>query len=209
MKKILSVFDMDKTITRIDCEMNFYKFLYKKKKIKKKDLAGFIKFHEGYKKNSFDSKKHLIFQNKVIKRRKLFKIKNTINYFIKRVIRKNLFDEVLKEIKKRKKVIISTSSNVFLAKKIIKKLFKVPFISTNINNKKKGLEESNFGILKYVNLKRWMKKRNMSYDIEFFTDSITDLPLLKRSKYKILINPNMEFIKKTKNLKNVRMLFIK
>ncbi|UOQ27912.1 haloacid dehalogenase (HAD) -like hydrolase/Phosphoserine phosphatase [Candidatus Vidania fulgoroideae] len=209
MKKILSVFDLDKTITRIDCEMNFYKFLYKKKKIKKKDLMGFVKFHEGYKKNNFDSKKHLIFQNKVIRKRKLFKIKNIINFFIKNIIKKNLFGEVLKEIKKRKKVIISTSSNVFLAKKIIRKLFKVPFISTNINNKKKGFETSNFGILKYINLKRWMKKKNISYDIEFFTDSITDLPLIKRSKYKILINPNMEFVKKTKDLKNVRILFLK
>ncbi|UOQ33131.1 haloacid dehalogenase (HAD) -like hydrolase/Phosphoserine phosphatase [Candidatus Vidania fulgoroideae] len=210
MKKILSVFDMDKTITRIDCEMNFYRFLYGRGKIKKKDLRGFINFHEGYKKNNFDSRKHLKFQNKVIKKRKLFKLRKSINFFIKKIIKRNLFNVIFNKLIKRKRSVISTSSNVFLAKKIIEKLFKVPFLSTNIKNKKKGFKTSNFGKYKLLNLKRWMKKNDFSsYDIEFFTDSITDLPLLKKAKYKILVNPNREFIKETINLKNIKILLIK
>ncbi|MGX7583119.1 haloacid dehalogenase-like hydrolase [Candidatus Vidania fulgoroideorum] len=210
--KILTVFDMDKTIIKIDCESTLQKFLYKKKQISKKEFKKFVFFHESYKTNNFDSEKHLMFQDKIIKKRKLSRFKKKIKEFIKKKIKKKIFKPIMKEFtKKRKNSIISTSSNYFWAKQIIETIFKnVPYICTNSSNSKKGFKNSNFGINKYINLKKWMKKENKKkHDIEFFTDSITDLPLILKSKFKILVNPNEEFIKKVKNLKNVRILFIK
>lgn len=210
MKKIISVFDMDKTIIKIDCESKLHNFLYKINKIKKKELNKFKFFHNSYKTNNFNSKKHLLYQEKIITKRKLFKCKKKIDEFIKKEIKKKINKTILKEFVKKKKKIISTSSNYFFAKRVIKTLFKVPFISTSKNNNRRKYKKINFGINKFKNLKIWMKKKKISsYKIEFYTDSITDLPLILKSKFKILVNPNNNFLEKVKKLENIRFIFTK
>ncbi|MGX7585937.1 HAD family hydrolase [Candidatus Vidania fulgoroideorum] len=209
VKVMISVFDLDKTIIKVDCEGLFYKVAYVKKIISSSTLREFFRFQEKYKNGKFEPMEHLEFQNKVIIKYKLRSRKGFLKYFISKYLRKNLNWTVYNEMLSREVVLISTASNHFLASKVNKYLLgSKNIICTSLDNPKRGYLPINYGIGKCKNLDIWIKKNNYKLcEVEFFTDSINDLPLLLKANRRFIVNPDVKLIKKSLKLSNRIILF--
>ncbi|MGX7576504.1 HAD family hydrolase [Candidatus Vidania fulgoroideorum] len=197
------IFDLDKTITSVDTEYNWVRYLRKNKIISKKKYKNAKKFYCKYNLGFLDFENYIYFFKKINE-----KVKN-INYHIKKYVnsfvRKRIYKRVYNIIKKVKNPIISTASNYIISKKICKLLKVKKIFCTRFKNKKLT---KNFQIYKVLNLVKWIiKKRLVDYKIHFFTDSINDLPMINFCDKVTLINPNNDLLKRIN--KKVSIFFIK
>ncbi|MGX7576930.1 hypothetical protein ACT2CI_00595 [Candidatus Vidania fulgoroideorum] len=187
----LHVFDLDKTILKIDCEKSFLYFLYKNKEIKKKEIKICEKFYNDYKNCCLNFKKYQKFYTKIIKKKK-----KKINFFLK-FLKKKIFYKSYLIMKKKKKKIISSSSNKIICEKICEKILKEDFIKSN----------KNFRRNKLYNIMKYLYKYN-SKKLIFYTDSNNDISMVNFSSKSIIINSDNLLIKKFYN-KKLRFIFIK
>ncbi|QSW37660.1 haloacid dehalogenase-like hydrolase [Candidatus Vidania fulgoroideae] len=209
--RLISIFDLDKTITKVDCEGLFYKIAFKKNLIPRAILNKFKQFHNDYNKGQFNAALHFKFQNTVIAKYKLKTKHHFINFFVKKYIKKNIYTYIAQQLKKKQLAIISTSSNKLMATAVNKILLKTKnIIYSSQHNKYKGLKEINHGINKVYNIKIWIKQHNITnYITEFYTDSENDYPLLKAANKRYIINPNKKLLSKSKQLENRTILILK
>ncbi|MGX7582688.1 haloacid dehalogenase-like hydrolase [Candidatus Vidania fulgoroideorum] len=210
-KVLISIFDLDKTITKVDCEGLFYKLAYKKKLITKTILNTFRQFHKDYNKGQFNAQAHFKFQNAVITKYKLKSKHRFINFFVKKYIRKNIHTYIAKQLIKKPLAVISTSSNELMATAVNKILLKNKhIIYTSKHNKKKGLKVINHGVNKVTNIKIWLKQQKITnYLLEFYTDSENDYPLLKAAHIRYIINPKDSLLSKSRLFENRTILILK
>ncbi|QSW37798.1 haloacid dehalogenase-like hydrolase [Candidatus Vidania fulgoroideae] len=210
-KILISIFDLDKTITKVDCEGLFYKTAFKKGLITRAILNKFRQFHKDYNKGRFNAYLHFKFQNTVITKYKLKTKQKFIKFFINKFIKKNIYTYIFKQLKKKPLAIISTSSNELMATAVNKILLKNKhIIYTSKHNKQKGFKEINHGINKVHNIKIWLKQHTITnYKTEFYTDSENDYPLLQAANKRYIINPNEKLLSKSKLFENRTILILK
>ncbi|MGX7586216.1 haloacid dehalogenase-like hydrolase [Candidatus Vidania fulgoroideorum] len=203
MKKKIYIFDLDKTITSVDTEYNWVRYLKKKKLISDKKYKEAKKFYCCYDEGLLDFNKYILFFNKL--NSKIKKIKKHKKIYVKTFIKKRIYMKIYNIIKKVKNPIISTASNKIISREIcnflkIKKLFCTEF------KKKKIIK--NYKTYKVVNVSKWLANKNIKdYIIHFYTDSINDLPMINFCEKVTLVNPNKKLLKRIN--KKVSILFIK
>ncbi|QSW37939.1 hypothetical protein JSR06_00565 [Candidatus Vidania fulgoroideae] len=195
----------------MDCEGLFYRVAYKKGIIDKETLTTLRLFYIEYTKNSFNPYEYFIYQLCIIKKFNLNVRKNFISFLIKSIIKVNVNKIIFSKLISRSNVIVSTSSISFISSIVVKALIhKSYLICTNANNINIGYDFINYSYSKVSNLMALLKKNYpKDYIIEFFTDSINDLPLLLKSNIRWIVNPSCYFLGKTTLLENRVVLFSK
>jgi HAD superfamily hydrolase (TIGR01490 family) len=102
--------------------------------------------------------------------------------------------------------VIITAQDNFLAYPFFKYLEADYLISNKriiSKNKIKGIENPNcYGEGKIILAEKYLSERNVHLkDCSFFSDSISDLPLFKKVKYPVAVNPDAELFKIAADLK--------
>ncbi|MGX7589767.1 hypothetical protein [Candidatus Vidania fulgoroideorum] len=208
---LISVFDLDNTLINVDCEGLFYRIAYSKHLIDIEALITFRLFYIDYINGCFNPVEHFVYQlYSIIK----FRLSNNtifLNYFISSFIKPNINSLVFNKMLIRSNVIISTASIDFISSGIVSLLFLNKYlISTSIYNSNLGFSLINYGSGKVFNLLKWIKINNIiQYNIEFFTDSVNDLPLILKSNIVWLVNPSYYLVTKTTLFENRVVLFSK
>ncbi|MGX7582827.1 haloacid dehalogenase-like hydrolase [Candidatus Vidania fulgoroideorum] len=203
MTKKIYVFDLDKTITSIDTEYNWVRYLKKNKMICKKKYKEAKKFYCNYEESSLNFKKYIIFFNKL--NNNIKNIKKHVKKYVNSFIKKRIYKRVFKIIKSKDNPIISTASNYLISNEI-RKILKVKKMFCTKFKKKKIIK--NYKIHKVINLSKWIAKKNYKdYMIHFYTDSINDLPMINFSEKVTLINPKKNLLKRI--YKKISIFFIK
>lgn len=170
----ICIFDFDKTIYNGDSSLDFYFFCLKKnKKLIKylpKQIIGIFLFLIGIKNKEYCKTNFFSFLNGI----------DNINEYVNLFWRENI--KKIKSFyfeKKRQNCIIISASPFFLLNPICKKLNIETLLATNID-RKTGIIKGNNCSGKEKVARLYKKYNNVIID-EFYTDSISDEPLIKIS----------------------------
>ncbi|MGX7458792.1 hypothetical protein [Candidatus Vidania fulgoroideorum] len=175
-----------------------------KRLIDKRSLVTLRSFYMDYIAGCFKPKEYFLYQAYVNIKFKLLNKKNFVKFFISSIVSVNINTTILGKLYTRSTIIISTSSIDFIARPVVSVLFNSKYlICTSTGNITLSFKLINHGTNKVINLIKYLSSSGISnYTIEFFTDSINDLPLLLRSDIRFIVNPSIYLLNKTTQMEN-------
>lgn len=210
--ELLAIFDVDYTLTKRETLMELYFFMLKKdirfiKFIPRSIMSGIL-----YSLKIYDAGKAKQSFIKFLEGVHEEEMKTLVKEFYEERLSKILYKDAIDTIKKLKNqgckvYLISASPEIYLNELYnIKEVDKI--IGTKLKKKdgiyKSAIEgENNKGEEKVRRLREFLKKENIEVDFEnsyMFSDSLSDLPLLKLVGNAYLINSR----KKYNNIKNIK-----
>lgn len=210
MRKYAAFFDMDKTILSENSGQLYYKYYYKKGEIKFIDFIRLlpipILYAFGMLKLEYISKalskKYLgLTENEIYK-----KTQRWFEDFGHKFIRKEMIEEINKHRKNGAEIVLISASPRNLCYPLYDYLDMDKLISTDLiieNNIFKGIQGKNvYGEEKVNRAKKYLSNNNMNFeDSYFYSDSISDLPLLKAVGNPVCVNPDKKLMKIAMNKK--------
>jgi len=214
MKKYTAFFDMDKTILSKNSGQLYYKYYYKKGEIGFMDFLKLlpipILFAFGMLKLEYISR---VLSDKYIGLTESEIYKKTQKWFDDfghKFIREDLVEEIKKHRKNNAEIVLISASPRNLCYPLYDYLDMDELISTDLiieNDIFKGIQGKNvYGNVKVERAKEFLSGKNMKFeDIYFYSDSISDLPLLEAVGNPICVNPDKKLMKVAIN-KNWKIL---
>ncbi len=214
MKKYAAFFDMDKTILSKNSGQLYYKYYYKKGEIGFMDFLKLlpipILFAFGMLKLEYISR---VLSDKYIGLTESEIYKKTQKWFDDfghKFIREDLVEEIKKHRKNNAEIVLISASPRNLCYPLYDYLDMDELISTDLiieNDIFKGIQGKNvYGNVKVERAKEFLSGKNMKFeDSYFYSDSISDLPLLEAVGNPICVNPDKKLMKVAIN-KNWKIL---
>jgi HAD superfamily hydrolase (TIGR01490 family) len=198
MKRI-AIFDIDGTLLKENTSIILLKSLYKDKKISLWTLIKAKYYNYLFRKNKFSIEDMRKYSLKFMKGWN----KNELEKYCKKIFEEKIKDKLLTEIiekinyhKNKKYLIILLTTAPELISNHIKEYVKADFSINSIIQSKNGIITGEFDKLcfennKYVFLKEFLIKKKINLNKSYFyTDSYTDLKVLKLVEFPIAVNPD-------------------
>lgn len=215
----LAIFDLDYTLINGDSDFLWGEYLSDIGAVNAKEYREKNDFFfNEYKKNSLDIFEFLNFSLKPLSNYPIEKLNKWHYEFIKEKILPIISKKALNKVKEHKKnddiLLVITATNDFITKPIVKLFGINNLLATRaefINGKYTGKPCGTpcYGEGKVKNLQKWLKTNNLSLtNSYFYSDSITDLPLLNLVDNPIVVNADekLQNIAKNNNWKILNWL---
>ncbi|PIS00459.1 MAG: HAD-IB family hydrolase [Chlamydiae bacterium CG10_big_fil_rev_8_21_14_0_10_35_9] len=200
------VFDLDNTLIKGNISFSFFLYLFLNKKISLSrlfyPLIKFAKYHLGL--LSLVDMHRLIFEN-FLKKQSLNFLKANVEPFlkakIKKIINTPVYNHLKHHLKEKNHVILMSSSPDFLVNPLAEILgIKNSYATSYLLDSLGRISDVNYfleGMVKAQFLDDHLKIDKLKYEkIVGFSDSINDLPLLKKCDEVYLVNPKRKLTKK-------------
>lgn len=196
----LVIFDLDDTLLCADSEFHFTKYIVKQGMLDKDFYLKKIKaFDKDYRSGNLNFRDYMRFLLYPL----IGKNKNEVDLLVANFINSSkdiLIDDLTLELLEKHKednVLIASGALDFIVKGFANYFEVEEFLGTKtefVEDKITGetVGEPNFDIGKLVHVSKWceQKKENLE-EATFYTDSIHDLPLVKKCKNSIVVSPDV------------------
>jgi phosphoserine phosphatase len=204
----LSIFDLDKTILKINTSFHYYIYLYKNRILPFTSLFKLFKYYIKYQFFNLSPKElHNVVFNRFLKGKYLNIISDYVDTYLEKYLSKSFYlPSILKmqtAINRKDHVILLSNSPDFLVKKIVDILkindYRASTYIVDAKNRLLNIEKIIDGKeKKKIALKIAGKLNIKKENIEVYSDCIWDLPLFDIAGKKIAVNPSKKLLKHAK-----------
>lgn len=201
MSNNLVVFDLDYTLISVDCSTLWCKYMYDKGIVDSSFLKKEEELMMEYDIGKMSVYEYISFSTKPLLSMSCDDVSLLVKNFIEKDIADKIYPQAKNLIEKCKQnnedILIISASASYLVKEVAYILGIDKVLSINVEIKDNRYTQNIVGIPtfregKVTNLERYLSDRN--YDnIIFYTDSINDLPLLRRVNKGYVVNPLPNF----------------
>jgi len=212
VNKKLAIFDLDHTILKCNSDHSWLDYLMNKQFIKKEEYFDQnAEFQRRFKQGDVNYKDYYEFTIQYLKGKSDDYISNIRSDFMTEVIEPSINIYALrlihKHYEKGEELLLASGTTSVIADSIAKRLEFKNVVCTKCeqkNNTFTGRIENppSLGEGKLKNVQAWMKKNGFSdfKDTTFYSDSILDMPLLKKVEKPVAVNPDNDLYRVSQNL---------
>ena len=212
VNKKLAIFDLDHTILKCNSDHSWLDYLMNKQFIKKEEYFDQnAEFQRRFKKGDVNYKDYYEFTIQYLKGKSDDYISDIRSDFMIEVIEPSINIYALrlihKHYEKGEELLLASGTTSVIADSIAKRLEFKNVVCTKCeqkNNTFTGRIENppSLGEGKLKNVQAWMKKNGFSdfKDTTFYSDSILDMPLLKKVEKPVAVNPDNDLYRVSQNL---------
>ena len=212
VNKKLAIFDLDHTILKCNSEHSWLDYLINKGLIKREEyFEQNAEFQKKFREGNVNYKDYYEFTIQYLKDNSDDYISDIRSDFMKEIIEPSINIYALrlihKHYEKNEELLLASGTTSIIAGPIAKRLEFKNVVSTTCekeNNIYTGRIEDppSLGEGKLKNVQAWMKNNGFSdfNDTTFYSDSILDMPLLKKVEKPVAVNPDSELLRVSKDL---------